>query len=490
MKNNKILIVIMLLVLCVLFVGCKKEHDAKSEWKYDQKYHWHECTQCDEHIYDKQEHHFIECNDQKKCQECLYETAFTEEENFEYWKTGRDATINHKGEYTIEQKRYLYDELSLYGMEYVCESFDTNLKYYCLEETYSKVENDLVKQNKTLQVVKQIKENNEKKYKYYVENDEKEEITKQGYFVRSDYAKRIAFYGPGEWFEGIDLGTSTTYQEFVKEMKQSVRENGFTDCTVSVKRNNDESVTVTINSKGDYVDADVNKEGYISTYSDNILEIKVLNGYIIYSSLVIEEQYKFDNEQDNYYDKYSSEIFISYAFNNKFYDSINIDTDETVNMWKTEINFLINGYEVRRYNDSYVNEEYTLNDVITFFNEQFSFIIGDLEDVSDYFLVYTDKEMTKLFDKTTLTEDTLTLYIKLNPKNNKSFILYVFEDSEITYLNMIYVEETNKLIDLKKRYSDYKVISIDGKEVLNDDDYKITCEDNKVYVVIYTNLNE
>ena len=31
---------------------------------------------------------------------------------------------------------------------------------------------------------------------------------------------------------------------------------------------------------------------------------------------------------------------------------------------------------------------------------------------------------------------------------------------------------------------------IDGKEVLNDDDYKITCEDNKVYVVIYTNLNE
>ena len=98
--------------------------------------------------------------------------------------------------------------------------------------------------------------------------------------------------------------------------------------------------------------------------------------------------------------------------------------------------------------------------------------------------------MTKLFDKTTLTEDTLTLYIKINPKNNKSFILYVFEDSEITYLNMIYVEETNKLIDLKNRYSDYKVISIDGKEVLNDDDYKITCEDNKVYVVISTKLNE
>lgn len=490
MKNKKILIVVVLLVLCVLLVGCKKEHEAKLEWKYDQEFHWHECTQCDEHIYDKKEHHFIECNDQKKCQECLYETSFTEEENFEYWRTGRDATINHKGEYTIEQKRYLYDELSLCGMEYVCESFDTNLMYYCLEEEYSKVVNDLEKQSSTLQLVKQIKENNEKKYKYYVEYVEGEETTKTGYYVRSDHAKRIAFYGPEEWFDGIDLGTSTTYQEFIQEMKQNALDEGFKDCTVSVKRNSDESVTITINSKGDYVDEDVSEEGYKSTYADSILEIKVLNGYIIYCNLIIEDQYKFNNEKDNYYEKYASEIFISYAFNNDFYDSINIDTEETINMWKTDINFEINGYEVRRNNDYYVNEEYTLNDVITFFNEQFAFIIGDLEDVSDYFLVYTDKEMTKLFDKTTLTEDTLTLYIKLNPKNNKSFILYVFKDSKLTYLNMIYVEETNKLIDLKDRYSDYKVISIDGKEVVSDDDYKITCEDNKVYVVIYTNLDE
>lgn len=72
MKTKSIIVALLLALVLALsaFAACDKqgaEHKSDGVYQSDDAYHWHGCTACDEHIYDKAPHEFVADGAQKKC---------------------------------------------------------------------------------------------------------------------------------------------------------------------------------------------------------------------------------------------------------------------------------------------------------------------------------------------------------------------------------------------------------------------------------------
>lgn len=75
MKTKSIIVALLLALVLALsaFAACDKqgaEHKSDGVYQSDDVYHWHGCTACDEHIYDKAPHEFVADGAQKKCNVC------------------------------------------------------------------------------------------------------------------------------------------------------------------------------------------------------------------------------------------------------------------------------------------------------------------------------------------------------------------------------------------------------------------------------------
>ena len=84
MKTKSIIVALLLALVLALsaFAACDKqgaEHKSDGVYQSDDAYHWHGCTACDEHIYDKAPHEFVADGAQKSATyaEKTYKTSKT-----------------------------------------------------------------------------------------------------------------------------------------------------------------------------------------------------------------------------------------------------------------------------------------------------------------------------------------------------------------------------------------------------------------------------
>ena len=84
--------------------------------------------------------------------------------------------------------------------------------------------------------------------------------------------------------------------------------------------------------------------------------------------------------------------------------------------------------------------------------------------------------------------NSMTLYVKFNIPSDKAIVVYVFvnEKSEEKHpvLKIIYLEDVGNTYDTSKSFEGYKILSIDGIEVSEDEDTNFKIIENKVYIII------
>lgn len=109
MKTKSIIVALLLALVLALsaFAACDKqgaEHKSDGVYQSDDYYHWHGCTACDEHIYDKAPHEFVADGAQKKCNVCgknIQNAEDSDEVMALYWLAARDGTKAYNGAYAV-----------------------------------------------------------------------------------------------------------------------------------------------------------------------------------------------------------------------------------------------------------------------------------------------------------------------------------------------------------------------------------------------------
>lgn len=137
MKTKSIIVALLLALVLALsaFVACDKqgaEHKSDGVYQSDDAYHWHGCTACDEHIYDKAPHEFVADGAQKKCNVCgknIQNAEDSDEVMALYWLAARDGTKAYNGAYAVNHTE---DRIEDDGQwHYVAkESWDGGERYF------------------------------------------------------------------------------------------------------------------------------------------------------------------------------------------------------------------------------------------------------------------------------------------------------------------------------------------------------------------------
>lgn len=137
MKTKSIIVALLLALVLALsaFAACDKqgaEHKSDGVYQSDDAYHWHGCTACYEHIYDKAPHEFVADGAQKKCNVCgknIQNAEDSDEVMALYWLAARDGTKAYNGAYAVNHTE---DRIEDDGQwHYVAkESWDGGERYF------------------------------------------------------------------------------------------------------------------------------------------------------------------------------------------------------------------------------------------------------------------------------------------------------------------------------------------------------------------------
>ena len=201
------------------------------------------------------------------------------------------------------------------------------------------------------------------------------------------------------------------------------------------------------------------------------------------------EFYKDENKNVTYDSKIT--ITFDYNFDDKYYNQLSIETIHTTNMYYCAVSFNILGYDFRYQDDetTLFGKEYTSEQAIEFLLSKYTFFIGKGEEKFDAsYFSYLDKDFTKPFTKIDKMLNSMTLYVKFNIPSDKAIVTYVLvnEKSEEKHqtLKIMYLEDVGNTYDTSKSFEGYKILSIDGKKVIEGEDTNFKITENKVYVII------
>lgn len=432
------------------------------------------------------------CND--KTSHNSIPKTYTEEENLSDWLKGRDYALTFDGTYTanLVNEEYFNDVLE---EKRVAVEANDNPRYYSVMEEYSINEDtkELELIAKQTAAIKEVNDNGKVRNKYYLEAIEGENVFKQGRYVAPYYAQYFNNTNPTPEGYGDYFVNGNTLEELKNNFDLEYFSKGHTK-TESIKlvRNEDTSVSLLVEAKGTYVfsgeESITSDEDYLKTEIAFNVEIAVSEGKITKINKVATHNnvYKDTSKNEKYLDKELYEV--SYDFDKVFYDSISVETETTTNDYYGRVYFDICGIELDYDDRVLVDDEYTVDYAQEFLLGKYSTFIGRFAKSS--FALYLDKDFTKPFHGVDKLPDNIKLYVNFDIPEDKAIVIYSYVDSgkEKTdpSIKIVYLEEINTTFDPKSRFSDYKIVSIDGKEVDSNNDLSFEITESRIYMVVIT----
>lgn len=421
----------------------------------------------------------------------------SEEKNFSDWIKGRDYALSFdakKDKYTTNTfENYFINDILDYKNAYVeakdGEKYYSNYESYTLNEDNNKLETDV----KNLVVIRKENDNGTIRNKHYIELYEENKTTKEGYYVAPYYAENFNEYAPDIENLSDYLAKGNSLDEFKNNLiNYQLAENKIFIDSVIFKHNKDNSVSLLISGNKEFVSEFNKDEDYSKTKILYEFEVVVRQGKItkLHESNIENEYYNDETKNITY--RFNKSSNFEYYFNDEYYDNITIETDTTINMYYGTVNFNILDYDFRYSDDetSLFGEEYTSEQAIEFLLSKYTFFIGKGEEKFDasYFSLYLDKKFSQPFTKIDKMPDSITLYVKFNIPSDKAIVAYVFvnENSEEKHptLKIMYLEDVGNTYDTSKSFEGYRILSIDGKEVMEGEDTNFKIIKNKVYIII------
>lgn len=485
-KKNLIAIFVLLLTISLSFclTACGKTHGAKNTWSYNDEYHWHECKACDEE-FDKEKHNFINTLTSKKCETCGAEIEYSNEENYSIWAIGRDYAKNYNSEYTYsyQVKNYENNKETFESSE--IEAKKDNSYYYEYKEILVDENNAKVEDYVENRVIKTVLDNEILKGKYVKEVKNEKGNSREGKFVKPDYANSLIEYSPSELIENYGIGNGDNYLDFYNNFNQlliSFYNENLISLNILTTRNLDGSVSLLVGFS--YVKENSNYSS-VEGYEKSIYEEKY--NYIVKDEklISIDENFKvnniFEDTTNNVVTIEQSKTLINYSFDEEYFNSLSIETEITKNEYNARVTFVVNGVKLFDKGVAPVGETYS-NIVAKNYLYDLSYFIIAVEDAEfdkNLFEIYTNSEMTEEFTSVkVLNDEDFTLYVKLTPPESKALVLSV--DTNRNEVILVHVANLNDKFWFSF-LNNYNVISVDGEDASNLDGF--ICAENKVYLV-------
>jgi|GEM_PF-4016618 len=411
------------------------------------------------------------------------------EENFAYWRRSRDNTLSYIGDYTFSRSNF---EKDAYGNQRLTATKESNSGNQLYREVKFKRGEELIRSSLT--VIKNVEcEDGKTRTKLYKEESVANQSKKEGQYVNPNYINKYdyAYYPPNRFLEDSGLDIGDTYEELVNNATLFYQEDlGVTLSKIEFNRTNEDFLSLNLEANLECINENISDVSYVNSLYSFSINAVVNKDYLSSLSFHFKERqiYK-DKELIETNDIFCS---VSYSFDNEYFFSINIDTDETPNNYKRIINFHVEGYPfIWSIDDSCAENELSIDEVNNYLKEETNFIVRGVnqtnDDKLDLFKVYTDEEMTNPFVSTDLDE--IDLYIKLTPTAERGIVLTLLENQGRTIVNIIYTRKLGSEFRTDNIMEYCTLISIDGEKVKEGERPSFTVSESKVYIVIFSSAN-
>ncbi len=408
---------------------------------------------------------------------------YTDEENFAVWLEGRDYSVNYTGGYTYTFEGAGYKNGVLTTKANELEAFQDNKYYYDYNEYEIDEDGKLQEAFKMSAVIKYVTVDGIYKGKYVTTQKQNGKESVRAVYVSPKYAQELIEYSPQQLLHEYSLDTGKTYEEFCDIIKSLMEENGNEDEVVKLSfvRNSKNSVTFKLNASYKIVDDDYSMdENYQYTKCDDELRFTISDGKFTKFESCYDYKYFFSDKTKNFTRKQTAKSTFSYSFDQEHYDSLNADQEATANYYMAKVKFVVEGYDLTYATGVGVGENYTATQAKDFLTTLPGFIIFN-GDKRPFFEIYTDSEMTTVFDSTRVTDEKLTLYIKLILPEDKAMVVTVENYKGKTEVILIHVLNKGFEFSFSDILWEYDVLTLDGNNA--SDKTGFTCDEQKIYLI-------
>lgn len=497
MKAKKAIVAATLILASatLFFGGCKKkgqnetpapaDHTAETRWVIGETEHWHACTACNEHVYDKAAHTFTDKNGKKQCSVCLAETDYTQEENALLWLEGRDATLAYRGDYTI----YSVEESDENNEKYKSvrkESWGGTGKYLYRTETYGAEKGkDYIQKSSSLKVLKVVSDEGKEKTKYYTcDTDATGNEQKLGSFVKPAYiTEDDLYYRPDTLLDDYGIETGNDYETLIAGIRAfGESEVGKQPDEILFTRREDGSVTLSIRFSFTGSDT-VGETNEPVTYSvENSLFLTAKDGKITEAKDWLSETVTYEKQSKTETGKTTRSKTFSYEFDETEHAAADVTTDETTNSYYADVFVNFAGSDTCfLYNGTLVGEPLTAESISWYVDGYFA--LHESSRKLQYEL-YLDENCTKPLTEFLLERDNYNVWLKFTVPEGRSLVLIAFRDKTgKNILRFINMPLPGSETDTKESFSHYRLLSFNGKEV--SENISFVCEEGKAYVLIF-----
>lgn len=421
--------------------------------------------------------------------------SYTAEENALYWIAGRDGMNGYSGAYTIDFVEEYNDEETDHKMV-LTESYNANGKYFCVLNEYEKGENNEFSLFDTnIAVIEPVTDNGIAKGRYYsYEIDEDGTPQKRATFVSPNYiderflryppVKQIEEYGieNGDDLESLTAGIKAYFAEEPEFNEDAV--------TISFVRNQDDSVTLIINAfVSARVEAESEDEPAYEFEFNAVMSLTAKDGKIIKIVDDLTTSYFYADETMNSTDKSVRTKDIVYDFDEERFSKIDTATEATINDYYAFVSVNVDGMEYAfNYTDTLVGETLTVETLEESIASNIGVFVGNRNN-EVMFKIYTDKELTVPFTSMALEKEKYDLYLKFVAPENKAVVVTAFKrnsDEAAHILRIVYLWDLNTRFYPRELFENYKLLTIDGKEVTGYSSF--VCAESRVYFVVFEDV--
>lgn len=339
----------------------------------------------------------------------------------------------------------------------------------------------------------------------------------RGTYVAPDQAKTRMEYNPSQTVDNLDLTDASSYDD-VKETFASwwLKAGGNSTDTITYlsKKNDDNSISLTFTVEYSMERIDDDNDNYTLSSTESFEYIVKDNSLFKYIYSDTQNHVYPNNADKNYIEKNNQASTFTYnAFDESFYNSIDVSTETTEHTYVGYVKIYYNGYicsssmyvpvgdsfnaeDVKHYlvdwnRNSYYNaliasEDYSDSAYDNISDEEKAEWIKESQEKNAKFMsameLYTDPEMTTPFSNSlTINEyqETFTIYIKLTAPEEDAWVISVLPSTNENTPNQFYIymiqgcahQQNGTLTFNANLRLSYNVVSVDGNEPNADGQY-------------------
>ncbi len=499
MKNKSIIVALLLALVLALsaFAACDKqgaEHKSDGVYQSDDAYHWHGCTACDEHIYDKAPHEFVADGAQKKCNVCgktIQNAEDSDEVMALYWLAARDGTKAYNGAYTVNHTE---DRIEDDGQWHhvAKESWDGGERYF-LQHDNSMLGEDgkYVTDYQSFFVLEPAKNGNVECARKFLQIYDNEKLTKEAKYIAPGYVcEDTAGYFPSAQLDDCGVDDGDDLASLLEGIKAYyLDEDGIEPKSVTFTRNEDGSVTLTIEMyyEGESEGGATSGEAF-SCKMTATLALTAKDGKIVKLEVELNDQAFYADAIKNTTEVTKRVTEISYAFDQVEYEKIDTTTDETINAYYCDFTVIVGNFGATFfYDEASVGDTVTEQMIVENISSNIGKFVGDFDEVRAFEL-YTDEQLTKRFTSVQTDKEEYELYLKFVAPADKALVVTSFErendeGEKRERLQIVYLWEADTRFYPHTSFVNYPLLTVDG--VAPSGYSSFLCEGGSVHYVKY-----